>query len=256
MKWLEGEKVRRFTSSTKTTFDFSILREKPTQLYWCMAEDDVTELQELTAVFFNLVMLILKKAEGEVPVTLYFDEFANIGRLIGFEKDITVVRGRDIAIVAGLQSISQLETVYGRSEAETIFANFNNKVILNGLEHRTAEEISRLLGEYTHTEAKESYSTAGGFFSGRKTKTTSCHKHARRLLTADEVRRYDGKKLILVSTNLAPVSLNRCTCNWEPTTAKAGKCGKEIPTPRYKCKAKPKQTAMEPPPLPPLPDED
>jgi type IV secretion system protein VirD4 len=254
MKWLEGEKVRRFTSSTAGSFEFGSLRRKATQIYWCLSEDDVTELQELTAIFFNLAMKALKQAEGTVPITLIFDEFANIGKLIGFEKDITLVRGRDIAIIAGLQSISQLETLYGKSEAETIFANFNNKVILNGLEYRTAEEISRLLGEYTHTEKRVSYSKSGGFLSGRTTTTESYHPHARRLLTADEIRRYDSKKLILVSTNLPPVCLGRLIYNAGQRRAKAGKCGKEIPTPDYEYRivappARPK-VQEEPPPLP------
>lgn len=234
LTWLENSNVRRFTSSTKLEFDFSKLRKYPTQVYWCLSEDDIKTLQPLTTIFFNLALVKLKKADGNIPVTLFLDEFANIGKLSNFDTDITILRGRDIGIVAGIQSISQLETIYGRSRAETIFGNFNNKIVFNGVEIETAERISKLTGDTTYREITESRSRRGGFFRGESTITESQHAHARRLLTADEVRRFDKNKLLLISTDLPPISVERMMYTEPPAAMLArDSCDKEIPTPRY-----------------------
>lgn len=237
LRWLEEKNVRRFTSSKLEAFDFSKLRKEPIQVYWCLKENDVTALQKLTKIFFNLAMVSLKEIEVErekaIPVNLYFDEFANIGKLIDFDKDITLVRDKGIGIVAGLQSISQLVTIYGKSEADTIFANFGNKIILHALEEETAERISRLMGSYTHTEIKAGRSERGSFFSSNTTRSENTNSNARRLMTADEIRKLDKKKLILISTNLPPVILDRYVTEHEPVAATITGCGKEIDIPKY-----------------------
>jgi type IV secretory pathway TraG/TraD family ATPase VirD4 len=237
LRWLEDKNVRRFTSSKLEVFDFSKLRKEPIQVYWCLKENDVTALQKLTKIFFNLAMVSLKEIEVEkekaIPVNLYFDEFANIGKLIDFDKDITLVRDKGIGIIAGLQSISQLVTIYGKSEADTIFANFGNKIILHGLEEETAERISKLMGSYTHTEIKGGRSERGGLLSSNLTTTENTNSNARRLMMADEIRKLDEKKLILISTNLAPIILNRYVPEDEPVIAKVAGCSKEIEIPKY-----------------------
>lgn len=254
LTWLENSKVRRFTSSTRLEFDFSQLRKCPTQVYWCLSEDDIKTLQPLTTIFFNLALVKLKKAEGETPVTLFLDEFANIGKLANFDVDITILRGRDIGIVAGIQSISQLETIYGRSRADTIFGNFNNKIVFNGLEIETAERISKLTGDTTHREITESRSRKGGYFRGESTITESQHAHARRLLTADEVRRFDKNKLLLISTDLPPITVGRKMYDEAPAPMMAkDACDREIPTPKYTPIGRGEEGNPGLPPLPEFP---
>lgn len=259
LRWLEEKNVRRFTSSKLEAFDFSRLRKEPIQVYWCLKENDVTALQKLTKIFFNLAMVSLKEIEVErekaTPVNLYFDEFANIGKLIDFDKDITLVRDKGIGIVAGLQSISQLVTIYGKSEADTIFANFGNKVILHALEEETAERISRLMGSYTHTEIKAGRSERGSFLSSNTARSESTNSNARRLMMADEIRKLDKKKLILISTNLPPIILNRYVIKDESVAAKMGGCGKEIEIPKYpRIRPRPNDPNRGMPDLPDMPE--
>lgn len=232
LSWLESPKVRQFCSSVNYTFDFAELRKRPIQIYWCLNEDDVTKITELTAAFFNMAMVALKRAEDKkVSVNFYFDEFGNIGRLTNFESDITLIRGRDLAVIGCLQNIAQLEKIYGRVNAQIIWANFNTKFVLNGLENATAEMISKTLGDYTYSQEKFSTMKSGFFAKGV---TESESSHARKLLTPDELRTYSSEKMVLISTNLPAITLERLHYEDRPNNiAKLDVCPNELKIPSY-----------------------
>jgi type IV secretion system protein VirD4 len=255
LKFLQNPAIKRFTSSSAEQFDFTQLRERPTQLFWCMAEADVDKLQPLTAIFFAVAMRQLVEAESrKIPVNLFFDEFANIGKIKNFENKISIFRGQGIALSAALQSISQLETVYGATAAATILENFTTLLILDSLKAKTAEEFSKALGEYTYTEETESKSKSGGLFSKKVSDSSSIKHHARRLMTADEVRRLHKKKIIILTGNLKPIMAKRLFFKNPPAEklaikVKTLRCPAElIPLPHYErteLKAKGKEAKTE-----------
>jgi type IV secretory pathway TraG/TraD family ATPase VirD4 len=256
LQWLEEDNVRRMTSSSKEAFDFRVLRAKPTQIYWCLGLKDIADLQPLTALFFNLAIAMLIDTEGDVPVNLMFDEFANIGRIMNFKSHVTTLRGQNIAIIAGLQARSQLDGIYGREDAEAIFeGGFNNIATLAGVGTRTAEEVSVSLGEFTHNEVRTSVNRQGWF---KATSSESYHTHARRLMTADEIRRLPDDKILLKSTRLAPVILDKIQYNEPERPAKVKGCDPELMPPTYTPigmdmpKGKKKKTPLPTPP----PDDD
>jgi type IV secretion system protein VirD4 len=234
LQFLDDPDVRRFTSSSRKPFNFAELRHKPTQIYWCLKQSDVVELQALTALFFNLAILQLIDEQGETPVNFYFDEFANIGKLNNFEKDITLLRGQNIAVIAGLQSKSQLASLYGRDNANTIIENFNNKIILAGLQAETAKDFAELLGKFTYTDIRTSRGTSSGsgWFSNHSS-NQSYYTSERALLTADELRRLPQNHLILISTNLPPAYLETNFFRGERNAAAINGCSIELDFPTY-----------------------
>ncbi len=257
LQFLDDPDVRRFTSSSRKPFSFAELRHKPTQIYWCLKQSDVTELQALTALFFNLAILQLIDEQGETPVNFYFDEFANIGKLNNFEKDITLLRGQNIAVVAGLQSKSQLASIYGRDNANTIIENFNNKIILAGLQAETAKDFAELLGKFTYTDIRTSAgkSSGGGWFSNHSS-NQSYYTSERALLTADELRRLPQNHLILISTNLPPAYLEtNFYKSDERNAAEINGCSIEIDFPTYGA-AQPKRVKPKKRDLPTFEDFD
>ena len=235
LSWLENPKVRQFTSSVDYTFDFAELRKKPIQVYFCLNEDDVSKLTELTAAFFNMAMVSLKRADDKykIPVTFFFDEFGNVGKLSNFEKDITLIRGRNLAVVACLQNIAQLEALYGKVNAKIIWANFNTKFVLNGLENETAEIISKTLGDYTHIEEKLAKSKKADSWLGASSTTESEQHHARPLKNPDELRTHPMEEMIVISTDMNPVNIERIYYKEPINPAQVEGCGKEIPVPSY-----------------------
>lgn len=213
--FMNDPSVARFTSATREAPDFSSLRREAQALYWVLPEREVSRLRPLSAVFFSLLLHQLSDGapSGEapgcaVPVTLLLDEFANIGRLPAFETTISLARGRDIAIVLCLQSLSQLEGMYGRSHAQTILTNTGTKIALHGLDFDSADYISRSLGMTTVVTPRKS-SHRRWFLWQPTSSTVSSGEHGRPLLTADEVRRIGVEEAIVIQGNLRPMLLGR-----------------------------------------------
>jgi type IV secretion system protein VirD4 len=235
LNFLADEKVRRFTSTTRTPIDFSALRREPLRVFLCLAENDVQALKGLSCLFFTLCLYQVKSQDG-VPVTFFLDEVANIGQIPNLATEIAIVRGRDISMILGLQSFSQLSGIYGRDAAQVIVDNCATKIFLAGADIETAEMVSRSLGERTVTERAE---------DGREIKTQ------RRLLYPDEIRQIDRHEQLIINTNMKPLKTKRYFFT-EPENEK------KMPplpqkTPEMKFLPIPKES---PPPPPPMPDFD
>jgi type IV secretion system protein VirD4 len=233
LNFLADEKVRRFTSTTKVGLDLSALRKKAIRVFWCLAENDVQQLKGLSCLFFTLALSQIRSQDG-VPVTLFLDELANIGKIPHLETEIAVVRGRDISIVLGLQSFSQLSRIYGRDAAQVIVDNCATKIFLAGLDIETAEMVSKSLGERTIIQTLE---------DGQQVKTQ------RRLLFPDEVRQIDRNEQLIITSNKKPLKTKRFFYT-DPENARKMPA---LPakTPIMEFKAVPK---VPPPPTPPMPD--
>jgi type IV secretion system protein VirD4 len=202
INWLSDEKVRRFTSSTRKTADFGWLRKEKISVYWCLNESDVESLKPLSTLFFTLALYQIKQAEGTIPVCLFLDECANVGRIPALQKEITILRGRDIALVLGLQSLSQLEEVYGKDAARVIRDNACTLIALAGLKLEAAEYISKSLGNETRVEPQTS-KTKRSFWES--TVTESERSFPRPLLTPSEVREMRDDQQIVISDNFRPM---------------------------------------------------
>ena len=226
--WLADEKVRRFTSASLEPPDFGSLRNKKIGVYWVLSEKDVTLLQPLSTLFFTLILYQLKEAEGTVPICLLLDELANIGRIPKLEVEITILRGRGIGLVLGVQSLEQLDNVYGKDAAKVIAGNCISKVVLGGLvDYYTIKYVSDLLGSQTISEVATSRSKQAGLF-GKVTTSEQIVKTARPLMTPDEVRRIPkGQQLVIIDNNL-PIIGGRYIYTQADKTASASVLGQAL----------------------------
>ena len=82
------------------------------------------------------------------PVTMLFDEFANIGKVPDIEKSISVVRSRNISIALFLQSLSQLKGPY-KDNAATIVDCCDTTLFLGGKSSETTKQVSEAVGKET-----------------------------------------------------------------------------------------------------------
>ena len=76
-----------------------------------------------------------------IPVTVICDDFATGGKIPNFHQHISIFREKGIAVMMLVQSLSQLESMYGAEEAKTIRDNTDSIVYLGGNDMKTAEEI-------------------------------------------------------------------------------------------------------------------
>jgi type IV secretion system protein VirD4 len=222
LAFLQDPAVRRVTSAELAPPDFGRLQREPTAVYWVLHEQDVALLQPLASLFFTLLLERLGRGRGAVPVTLFLDEFANLGPLPHFPTTIAVARGRGVALVLGVQSLAQLERLYGRSGAATIQTNCGTKIVLQGLEYESAERVSRLLGEQTLRQEYRSRRPEAPLVTSY---SYAEHQTPRRLLTADEVRRLRRDETVVIIANYRPIRAGRWCWDAVAKTAPATALG-------------------------------
>lgn len=97
------------------------------------------------------------------------DELASLEKLASLEDLLTKGRKNGGRAVAGLQSISQLDDIYGKQMSQTLRASFRSLVVLGGskTDPETAEEMSKALSE--HEVARPEYTDSRNPGSSRST---------------------------------------------------------------------------------------
>jgi len=115
----------------------------------------------------------------EIPerrIWLFIDELASLEKLASLEAALTKGRKHGLCIVAGLQSTSQLNEIYGREEAQTIRSCFRSLAVLGGsrTDPKTNEDMSQSLGE--HEVERVRYNRSVG---NRNTSTSHSTEKAR-----------------------------------------------------------------------------
>ena len=89
---------------------------------------------------------------------IVIDEMASLNRLENFSDIAADIRKFGGCIAIGVQSISQLEFIYGRDEATAISDLFNTSIYSRSPTQRVAEWVSKDLGEQVVEEVRESQS--------------------------------------------------------------------------------------------------
>lgn len=89
----------------------------------------------------------------KVPVRIIMDDFASGTIIEDFDKIISVIRSRDISVSIIIQSLSQLNSLYGDDKAKTILNNCSHKLYLGGCDLDTIEYVARLSNEPSHKVA-------------------------------------------------------------------------------------------------------
>lgn len=83
----------------------------------------------------------------KVPVRFILDDFATNTLIPDFDNILSVIRSRDISASLIIQSISQLQGLYGYSKATTIINNCDNILYLGGQDSDTAKIMSEKLNK-------------------------------------------------------------------------------------------------------------
>ncbi len=110
-----------------TISDTDRIRETIVNLFYTQA------LQELVRVADEN-----KASRLDVPIRIILDDFASNTVIPDFDKIISVVRSRGISVSLILQSIKQLDSMYGESKAMTILDNCDTQIYLGGVNNETA----------------------------------------------------------------------------------------------------------------------
>lgn len=131
--------------------DFAGLGRRRTALFVTVSDND-RALDRLVNVFFAQALQELVRAADrrrdnalEVPVRLIMDDFAANAVIPCFDKIITTIRSRGIAVSLIVQDLTQLNAMYGDAVGTIIANNCDTWLYLGGQDVGTAEKLSKKL---------------------------------------------------------------------------------------------------------------
>lgn len=131
----------------KKYFDIKDLGRKRTVLFLNVSDTDRVFDGIVNVFHTQTLQLLCEEADGnedgrlKVPVRMIMDDFAASARIPDFDKVISVIRSRDISVSLILQSMTQLESMYGNAAATTIINNCDHLLYLGCQDQKTAEFI-------------------------------------------------------------------------------------------------------------------
>lgn len=195
MALFDDVNVANITSSSD--FDFDILGKEFTAIYIIVPDEDKTYYSLITIIvgllYRELVKLANVQEDKKLPVQIdwMLDEFANCPPLADIEAIVSVARSRGMRFQFFIQSLSQLDNVYGKEVAQIILDNCG-LVYLKTNTQETAEAISKRLGKKTIESNSLSQSISKIDFNGNR----SVGLMGRDLLTPEEVKQLHYKTII------------------------------------------------------------
>lgn len=136
--------------------DFSIRswleKEEAGNLYITWREDMGVALKPLISAWVDVLCTsVLSLPEEDTRrIWLVIDELASLEKLASLEAALTKGRKHGLRVVAGLQSTSQADDIYGVKCAQTLRSCFRTLVVLGGsrTDPKTNEDMSLCLGEH------------------------------------------------------------------------------------------------------------
>lgn len=140
------------------TIRFSDIGRKKTAVFLHISDLD-RSMDKLVNLFYTQALQALcQSADNDyedhrlpVPVRFILDDFAAGTYIPDFDKIISVIRSREISVSVILQSISQLDAVYGHYRSITILNNCDNCLYLGGQDVETARYISIKANKSIHS---------------------------------------------------------------------------------------------------------
>lgn len=199
MKLFTDNKLNLSTSNT--TFTAEQLRKEPTILYISYPERKSNYLSPFIAPFITQLIDRLTDTFNykSQPVTMLLDEFANVGMINNFQNHVSVSRSRKISYTVCLQSLSQLNQIYGRDNANTILNNLKTKIILGGLsDSGSLEYFEDLAGKTVINSMNENIDKDGNISKSYSTQV-------RNVINKDEIRRLAEYEALIIMSNRQPV---------------------------------------------------
>lgn len=217
--------VRCFTHSDFTP-EHIMRSQKPVTVYLRWKEQQLLALSPLVRLLWGTLIDELltiyddHQGSGCRPVLLLIDEAGRTAIPMLADQATTVV-GRGISLWVAIQSLSQLEVVYGRARAQVLRDNMESQIYYRPIDLATAQQIQERLGKqsaYAHsTTEREGIEPSQGL-----------SEQPIPLLTAQEIMQLSDEDIICFHRQLPPFQIRRMDWRHHPTLAQR----RNIPVPQ------------------------
>ncbi|AXL51175.1 type IV secretory pathway protein VirD4 [Paraburkholderia caffeinilytica] len=204
-------------ATSANDFDLRDVRRRRMSVYIGVTPDHLSEAALLVNLVFSQLVNLNTKQLPESDPTLRFqcllllDEMTAIGKIHIIARAVAYMAGYNLRLLSVVQSIAQLESVYGRADARTFLTNHAMQILYAPREQKDANDYSEMLG--TFTDQSRSISRPSAMFGGGGGSSESVSEQRRPLLLPQELKELGRDKEIIVLENTKPILADRI-CYW------------------------------------------
>lgn len=161
-RFVLSDKLPEHVTMPKGGFSLRGWLENPKagNLWITWREDMAAALRPLISAWVDalFVSILSMPEDPNRRLWAFIDELASLEKLATLEDALTKGRKHGLRVVAGLQSTSQLDDIYGRDAAQTLRSCFSSLAVLRiaKTDPATAEDFSKALGEHEVERDRES----------------------------------------------------------------------------------------------------
>lgn len=146
---------------SNNTIDLENIDSYKTMIFLKVHDEKQTYYPLVTLFIKQLWQCLVKETRKnsnlrlKYPFNILFDEMGQFPKFQEITNILTAGRSRGVRMNMVVQGFDQLESSYGKNEAQTIRSNATNLVYLLSKDYQTLEEISKTLGTKKTSKAKE-----------------------------------------------------------------------------------------------------
>jgi len=125
--------------------------EEGATIFLKVSEHLLEQYRDLWTVIISQVLRHLSQREErkDPPILIALDELPRLSKINGFTNALATLRSRNVHIVGVIQSMAQLDKLYGRDDRKVIADNCRFKLVLSATDPETQKYFSDLAGQRT-----------------------------------------------------------------------------------------------------------
>ena len=212
LQMFQNEDLQKLTA--ESDIDLTLPAKQPC-IYYIITSDMNSAYDFIASLFYTFLFTKLVKYADSTPtgkcdneVYCFLDEFANIGQIPDFNKKISTVRSRGIALIPILQNVGQLKNRYPNDLWQEIIGNCDVRISMGTTDVLTAKYFCDAIGVSTveTTSLRKSAALEGTIEEyGQQNISTS----KRNLLNIDEILRIPSAQLLVLLRGNKPLLLDK-----------------------------------------------
>ena len=220
-------------ATSANDFDPRDLRRRRMSVYIGITPDHLAEAALIVNLLFSQVVNLNTKQLPEADPALRFqcllllDELTSVGKIPILARAVAYMAGYNLRLLSVVQSVAQLESVYGRADARTFLTNHAMQILYAPREQKDANDYSEMLG--TFTDQSRSVSRSNAVFGGRGGSSESVSEQRRPLMLPQELKELGRDKEIIVLENTRPILAERISYWRDPVFASRVSAAPSVP---------------------------
>jgi len=132
--------------------------DKGYDVYINIPEYLLRQWKSLLTLMVNQFITFFERREenNKTPILFLLDEFPRLGKIPSILEALATLRSKKITICPIIQSLAQLDVIYGEKERKVISDTCSYKAVLSATDADTQEYFSKLVGTYEKSKTSSS----------------------------------------------------------------------------------------------------